>query len=115
MKRKKLMEKVLSLILCLALLFPYIPARADGETEGDSGEWENTSSEEEMNETDDPAAAQDYGLKDPRLIREGWDEIYEFDTIWFGSYVQDDITGEQHLPEDIQGFKRLCSRVKSLF
>ncbi|MCR5249585.1 MAG: Ig-like domain-containing protein [Lachnospiraceae bacterium] len=83
MKRKNKMEKVISLILCLALLLPYVPVRAEGETEGEAGEWENASSEEA------------YGLKDPRLIREGWDEIYEFDTIWFGSYVQDDITGEQ--------------------
>ena len=83
MKHKKMMKKVLSLILCLTLLFPEVPVRAEGETEGDTVEWENTSSEE------------GYGLKDPRLIREGWDEFYEYDTIWFGSYVQDDITGEQ--------------------
>ena len=83
MKHKKMMKKVLSLILCLTLLFPEVPVRAEGETEGDTGEWENTSSEE------------GYGLKDPRLIRTGWDEFYEYDTIWFGSYVQDDITGEQ--------------------
>ena len=74
MKHKKMMKKVLSLILCLTLLFPEVPVRAEGETEGEAGEWENTSSEEA------------YGLKDPRLIHEWWSNIFEYDTIWFGSY-----------------------------
>nr|MCR4640632.1 leucine-rich repeat domain-containing protein [Lachnospiraceae bacterium] len=80
MNRKKKMVGMLGLILCLALLLPDVPARAEGETEGDTG---------------DPVAVQDYGLKDPRLIHEWWSNIFEYDTIWFGSYVQDDITGEQ--------------------